>query len=105
MTLIGSRIIEVCEIVDEIGPSNYWQVFEQMDECQATNAGKYCRRAVEYGFMTVDRDVWPAIFQIVEGWEDLLEKKQRQLRRGKSASEPIQPHALQTVWANFSQRV
>ena len=53
---IGKRINEVLEIVDELGPSSYRQVYERMDGVLIENAGKYCPPARGVGMKPFKRD-------------------------------------------------
>lgn len=84
---IGSRIIEACGIVEELGPASYRQVYERMEGVALENAGKYCERAVGHGLMTADRSVYPKRFSVVPGWtgkvKDLKVKLRKLPVRGK----------------------
>lgn len=78
MRLIGAKIREACEILEQSGPLSGAAMSRHM-AVVPQNAGKYCSRAVGLGLMTVER--WEerntrfAEYSIVEGWRDIADKR------------------------------
>lgn len=83
---VGARIIEVCEILEEIGPSGSGDVVKAMEPTQDgnkarnDNAGKYCSRAVVMGLLTVDKSPIGnrshyAIFTVAPDWRERIKGK------------------------------
>lgn len=79
---IGQRIRQACEIVEMYGPCGY-AIISTETGIVATNASKYCVRAVNLGLMTVDKPGKRgqksnfAIYSVVPGWRDKLAAKKK----------------------------
>lgn len=82
---IGQRIRQACEIVEMYGPCGY-AIISTETGIVATNASKYCVRAVNLGLMTVQKPGKRgqksnfAIYSVVPGWRDKIgtEKREKQ---------------------------
>ena len=71
---IGKRVKQCAYALEKIGrPATYGEISQYLD-IQDTNVSKYCYRAVELGFMTMNDDR-PRLFKIVPDWEMLLDKR------------------------------
>jgi len=71
---IGKRVKQCAYALEKIGrPATYVEISQYLD-IQDTNVSKYCYRAVELGFMTMNTDR-PRLFKIVPDWEELLDKR------------------------------
>jgi len=95
---IGRRIREVCEIAERIGPATSRKIFEHMTGVAASNAGKYCARAVEHGFMTVDTSGARHLFAAASDWRTLIERPAKPVRPTKPAIRAPERSALEAVW-------
>lgn len=71
---IGLRIREVCETLEQTGPSTARQVSEI---CQTVvfNTKKYCDRAVSHGLLTCDLSCRPPVYEVVPGWQKKIDKR------------------------------
>lgn len=70
---VGARIREVLVIAEKLGPCTAPQIRALMQgDVEASNAAKYCSRAVGLRLMTVDRSSRLARFQPVPGWRELI---------------------------------
>jgi len=82
---VGLRIREVLAISEKIGrPATYNEIHAQMD-CELTNTFKYCQRAVERGFLIVDRSVKPATYMATPNWGELVGEYIKPQPRAKAA--------------------
>jgi hypothetical protein len=70
---IGNRVREICEILEDIGPSGSGQIGQLMTLC-ASNVGKNCMRGVAYGLLTTDGKT-PQTFDVVANWRVLVDAK------------------------------
>lgn len=72
---IGQRILDMCAMIEECGPSEIKLINARLGGVETSNAGKYCSRAVCLGLMTVERGMNGkckyAIYSIVPGWREI----------------------------------
>ena len=88
MRPIGKHVRTVMQILDDLGPCTYRQVWERMDVCKQ-NANKYCGRAVALGLATVDKTTKPCLYAAVPGWADTAVARRRSYQRRDSM--PVAP--------------
>lgn len=82
---VGLRIRQVLAISDQIGrPATYNEIHAKMD-CELTNTFKYCQRAVDRGFLVVDRSVKPATYLAMPNWRELVGEYVKPQPRAKAA--------------------
>lgn len=96
---VGARIIEVCEILEELGPVGSGDVAEAMalrgdgKKVGNSNAGKYCARAVDMGLLTVDKSPIGnsshyAIFAVQPDWRSRIKGKSAYVKQAKPYARP-----------------
>lgn len=79
---IGQRIRQACEIVETYGPCGY-AVISTETGIVATNASKYCVRAVNLGLMTVEKPGKRghknnfAIYTVAPNWREKVGTQKR----------------------------
>ena len=89
---IGKRILQVCEIVRELGQCTARQIGDRMPDVDIENVHKYCSRAVGCGLISVDRTEFPKKYAIVDKIVDSGV-------RDRVPSVPRhEPHALHGIW-------
>lgn len=103
---IGGRIVQVCGIVQRIGPCTARQVAQWMEGVEPTNVDKYCSRAVGFRLMTVER-CYPKLYRVAPDWQEVLAAQftpaKPLIPAPLPAASPLRArHPLETVWANFS---
>jgi len=78
---VGARILEVCEILEELGPLFSGDIAKAMaltENGTNSNAGKYCSRAVKMGLATVVKAQGGYnynIYTVCENWRDSIKPK------------------------------
>ena len=100
MRPIGKHVRTVMQILDDLGPCTYRQVWERMDVCKQ-NANKYCSRAVALGLATVDKTTKPCLYAAVPGWADTAVARRRSCQRSAAVSQPtcsaLEPQASRAI--------
>ena len=70
---IGERITQVCETLQELGPSTVLQVAKVCTDIHKDNVRKYLSRATGFGLMT-HTDSHPMTYKVIPEWRDKLKK-------------------------------
>tara|TARA_R110000868_G_C10480992_1_gene729285 strand:+ start:239 stop:574 length:336 start_codon:yes stop_codon:yes gene_type:complete len=92
---VGARIIEVCEILEEFGPSGTGEIAQEMaltESGEVSNAGKYCSRAVKMGLMTVAKS--PVgygynVFTVKPDWRNRIKGDNHSVKQERPNPSPI----------------
>lgn len=96
---VGERILEVCEILEELGPGGSGDVAKLMGLTAegkivgGANASKYCARAVEMGLLTVDKSPINNhshynIYTVAPDWRERIKGKTKYAVRAKPYARP-----------------
>lgn len=67
---IGTRVIQVCEIVEQMGAVGSRAVWLRMYDVVQENAIKYLERAVAYGLLSVKKIGRRNLFTVIPGWRE-----------------------------------
>lgn len=94
---IGARIRELCEILEQIGPScpnDIWPWTEKVLE--KSNLSKYLQRAVSLGLMTAHGQR-PVVYATVDNCREKMNEKRPYTYRPKPVYRDIP--AINSVWS------
>jgi hypothetical protein len=71
-TVVGRRIREVCQILEDGGPCTSRELCDRM-MIEISNAGKYGNRAAGLGMVSVERGR-NNVFTVIPGWRDIADR-------------------------------
>jgi len=73
---IGQRIRQCLAVIDtNQAPMTAREVWNNLEGVSIENSSKYCLRSVGLGLMTVNREIYPMVFQCQPNWKALLEQR------------------------------
>ena len=96
---VGARILEVCEILEELGPVGSGDVAQAMalredgNKVGNANTGKYCARAVSMGLVTVDKSPIGNsshynVYTVAPDWRERIKGKSAYVKQAKPYQRP-----------------
>lgn len=101
---IGKRVVQACEIVEQLGPVGSRAVWLRMYDVGQENASKYLERAASYGLLTVEKIGKRRVFTIIPGWRETAGAMHKPGVKPKK--EVIyRPHRgeLESIWQSSAQ--
>jgi hypothetical protein len=86
---VGARIIEVCEILEELGPSGIGAVRPHLDaskrEMTPHDASQFCRQATDMGLLTAE--IPPGgkykVYTVKPDWRERMKEKRPPVNMGR----------------------
>lgn len=96
---IGYRIVEATRAVScQAKACSARDVARFMTDVQLSNVSKYCDRAVGHGLMTVDTTVYPRLYSVVPGWQEVVAARHlEKLAPPLETPAPAEMHAAPVV--------
>lgn len=86
-TVVGRRIREVCQILEDGGPCTTRELCDKM-MIEISQAGKYASRAAGLGMVSVDR-ARENTYTVINGWRTMADRNRTTKDRPKG--KPSQP--------------
>lgn len=81
-TVVGRRIREVCQILEDGGPCTTRELCDKM-MIEISQAGKYATRAAGLGMVSVDR-ARENTYTVIEGWRTMADRNRTTKDRPES---------------------
>ena len=75
----GQRVRQICQLLQDIGPSNRATVGAHLSDIQDRNIAKYCNRAVTMGLLSAELEIGRNgkrfVYTVAANWRALADKR------------------------------
>ena len=76
---VGQRVRQICQVLQDIGPSGRASIGDYLPDIDPRNVGKYCARAVAMGLLSVEHGLGHkanySVYTAVANWRELADKR------------------------------
>ncbi len=106
---VGARVRQICQVLQDIGPSGRASIGDHLPDIEASNLGKYCARAVAMGLLSMERGLGHkanySVYSVAPNWRELADKRGARIR---AVTEQDARHMAaiaapaKTVWSGIS---
>ena len=76
---VGERVRQICQVLEDIGPSGRASIGDRLPDIEASNLGKYCARAVAMGLLSVEPGLGHkanySVYSVAANWRELADKR------------------------------
>ncbi len=76
---VGARVRQICQVLQDMGPSGRASIAEHLPDIAPSNLGKYCARAVAMGLLRVEPGLGHkahySVYSVAANWRELADKR------------------------------
>ncbi len=99
---VGQRVRQICQVLEDIGPSGRASIGDYLPDIHARNIGKYCARAVAMGLLSVDHGLGHkanySVYTVAVNWRELADKRSARI----AATATTTTETPKTRWSGIS---
>ena len=102
---VGQRVRQICQILQDIGPSGRASIRDHMPDIEPSNMGKYCARAVAMGLLTVEPGLGHksnySIYSAVSNWRELADTRGARVKAMEQREADQREQGPKSCWSGI----
>jgi hypothetical protein len=103
---VGQRVRQICQVLQDIGPSGRASIRDHMPDIEPSNMGKYCARAVVMGLLTVEPGLGHksnySVYAAAPNWRERADQRGERVKAMEQRELVEREQAPKSCWSGIS---